>query len=199
MDRLALLVVVVMELVGCAATVEDPCGPDTCAGCCEHGRCVPGASDEACGLAGGFCQRCAVGGLTCQHGACGGGTTQQPDSGVKIDAGTPDAGSPILVTLVYQRDEVDAGACPITHVMVECRETKTISDARLQSLKTVYSECSFFEMAGGGAYRWECSNCLDRYKEANCTYDDGGVDLGSVYDCTWPKYTVESTCAWQLP
>lgn len=41
-----------------------PCGPATCAGCCDaEGACVTGDDDDACGEDGGACDAC--------EGACG--------------------------------------------------------------------------------------------------------------------------------
>ena len=37
---------------------KKPCGPDTCAGCCDGGRCVPGTTFDACGGGGAVCEIC---------------------------------------------------------------------------------------------------------------------------------------------
>lgn len=49
---------------------DPPCGPDTCAGCCDvNGRCVVSATAGNCGLAGVDCVQCGFG-QGCQNGVC---------------------------------------------------------------------------------------------------------------------------------
>jgi hypothetical protein len=118
-----------------------------------------------------------------------------------MDAGT-DAGSSQMVTveMVYHRDEVDASMCPVTHQVIECRQSATVAESRVPQMKQDYAACQFFTALSSGApgYRFECSNC-PATKPAPCTLSDGGSIEGAVADCDFPLYTVADFCAWQLP
>lgn len=48
------------------------CGPATCTGCCNLGRCLGGESLAACGQGGGECVACVLG-ATCEAAGCVGG------------------------------------------------------------------------------------------------------------------------------
>src|SRR5690606_5693809 len=50
---------------------QAPCGPETCAGCCDAGgACQQGSMDAACGMGGGACGDCAAASETCGNGQC---------------------------------------------------------------------------------------------------------------------------------
>jgi hypothetical protein len=75
-----------------------PCGPDTCAGCCDSaGACLAGSSDFACGSAGSTCvacdsgRRCSAG--FCTTGAGGGDGGVGGGSGGGVGGGTTGGGS----------------------------------------------------------------------------------------------------------
>ncbi|MBL9038056.1 MAG: hypothetical protein JNG84_06050 [Archangium sp.] len=98
------------ELGACIA--GPACGPSTCAGCCEQGRCLPlsNQSNVTCGSRGVLCSTCPTG-ASCVVGDClgafdaGAADASIPDAGLRdagvvdagggvFDAGRPDAGTP---------------------------------------------------------------------------------------------------------
>jgi hypothetical protein len=48
---------------------NEPCGPDTCDGCCQGDTCVAGSEDSACGSGGEACESCSAE-STCEQGSC---------------------------------------------------------------------------------------------------------------------------------
>lgn len=48
-----------------------PCGPKSCNGCCQAGKCNDGTSVLACGVSGAACTACMAGQM-CTAGQCGG-------------------------------------------------------------------------------------------------------------------------------
>jgi hypothetical protein len=195
-------------LCACGSTY-DVCGPSTCPdGCCTaDGECSAGNFDVSCGHGGLACAVCSSSAPRCEQQVCrapssGGGADAGIDAGAdagEMDAGF-DAGSSkmVAVELVYFRDEVDSSTCPVTHQVIECRQSKEIPENRLPELQQDYAACTFFTVANDGGYRFECFNC-DKQKPAACTLPDGGTDGHQIQDCDFPPYTVADFCAWQLP
>lgn len=64
------------------------CGPGTCAGCCDHGRCRAGANESACGNHGMACAVCGDDAL------CGPSNSCEPLDPMRYAPGTPNPGQP---------------------------------------------------------------------------------------------------------
>lgn len=84
------LLVAALSLLAACGTTTTECSPVNCGGCCTaSGVCVDGDANDACGSAGLSCNVCFAA-QSCQQKRCVADNTVQPD------AGTPDAGNPIV-------------------------------------------------------------------------------------------------------
>ncbi|MBL9037801.1 MAG: HmuY family protein [Archangium sp.] len=106
----ARLSLVVMALaVSACRPADEPCGPTTCAGCCDAaGECQAGNTVAACGgTAGGMCAVCTEGN-GCFSGACGPIVTTpacdptpvtcSDQSVMQLDFRAPTASGPVMTT-----------------------------------------------------------------------------------------------------
>lgn len=64
------------------------CGPGTCAGCCDEGRCVRGVRESACGHSGEACVVCG------EDALCGPSNTCEEQDPNRYGSGTPNSGQP---------------------------------------------------------------------------------------------------------
>jgi hypothetical protein len=94
-----------------------PCGPQTCSGCCDSaGECLKGTAVFECGAGGLACVACqpneACGAGSCQAFADGDYDASFPerrDAAINFDAGTFDAGPPIIDAGRPDAGAIDAG------------------------------------------------------------------------------------------
>lgn len=193
MTRTLLLVVVLAGLGACSQTTEDqPCGPNTCSGCCEFGACVAGTTDETCGPPGSFCQRCLVTGARCLNRACVGGVSQKPDAGTQQDAGT--ASSDLFVTMRYDYVESGGGTCPnLIRTVKTCSAVKRMSKAKFDALRVDYAACDVTQQSADG-WLIDCAgHCTP------VTRDCGTSGTYQDYVCMTPKYGTAGACFWDPP
>lgn len=200
--KLVAVVGLVGVWVGCAAE-PDRCGPDNCPGCCAtDGQCHLGTEDALCGRGGYACDICSDRGAVCENMACHGAPVTGNDGGPepKPDAGEPDAGPVIDVTITYYRI-VDAGTtvCPPQWGADGCGVTKSMTTSRAEYLAThFYSNCQIEDYPATHRRGFNClHNCDGRYSDLTC--DDGsGPVTYSWPDCTYPEFTLADRCEWTV-
>lgn len=193
MARTLLLVVLLTGLGACSPTTEEPpCGPDTCAGCCEFGVCVAGTTDETCGPPGSFCQRCLVTGTKCINRVCGGGVSQNPDAGARVDSGT--AMGELFVTMRYDYVWNGGGTCPdLVRTVKTCSVAKQMTKAKFDALRLDYASCNVTQQSMDG-WLVDCSgHCMP------VTRDCGTSGTYQDYVCMTPKHAAAGTCFWEPP
>jgi hypothetical protein len=60
----------IVSSAGCGSEApSSTCTTSNCAGCCSNGQCLPGNTDQVCGVNGGGCAQC-LSGISCQSGEC---------------------------------------------------------------------------------------------------------------------------------
>ena len=116
-----------------------------------------------------------------------------------VDAGVQDAGRDVTVQMIYEREEFDGGVCPVHEKLIHCSESAVINDGRLAELQAAYADCEFTAYDGGTIYRFTCSNCGEAMVAGTCVTDAGETINYAKRNCTFPLYTVEPFCAWQVP